>query len=383
MVEAKVFEVRDPGLPRLAQAAEASALMPAQIEHDIDWLAESDHGQNVSAAVVGLYESDGLAGYVPLRYRSDGLLVRFAGVRLGRLPYRMVELFGPGVVARHDGVIPQVLAGLETLPWPFHAVSLQEIPTESPLWQAISAGGAGGFQVVERERAIHHVVDLPRDLDAYLGRFSAKTRGTWKRKAKKLEAECGPLTLRVYHQAHEVVPLLTCIEPVFRLTYHYHLLGRDLSPGNERLVGNLRRWADRGWLRAFVLFGGDRPLAYVIGCVNRRRYSYDMPGYDPRLSPSSPGIILLLRLVEELITHDVADVLDFGGGHADYKQLLATRSYEEANALLIRRTPYAQGVPAFQRALAATARTGAHVLERYQLKSRAKNWLRRRHLRGG
>jgi hypothetical protein len=381
MVVAKVFRAADPGLAALAQQATASELEPGQMEHEIDWLAESDHGHRVSAGVLGLYQDDRLAAYVPFRYRSDGLLFRFANIRLGRMPYRIVELFGPGVIAHNDGLVDEALSQLEALPWPYHAVAVSETPTESPLWRAIAAGRAGSFRTIERERTVHHVVDLPRSFEAYMDRFSAKTRNTWKRKARKLEAEGGPLSLRVYREPDQVEDLLTTVDPLCRLTYHYHLLGRDLSTGNHQLTRNLTRWAQRGWLRGYVLFAGDRALAYVIGCVVRRRFSYDLPGYDPRLAAHSPGIILLLRLIEDLIQGDAADLLDFGGGHADYKKLLATRSYDEASALLIRPTPYAQGIAYLQRGMAITARAGARVLERHQLKSRAKNWLRSLHLR--
>jgi CelD/BcsL family acetyltransferase involved in cellulose biosynthesis len=378
-VTATMFPAQDPALATLAQQAVASALEPHQLEHEIDWVVASDHGQRASAGVLGLFDDGRLAGYVPFRYRADGLLFRFASIRLGRLPYRTVELFGAGIVANHEAMIGEALMRLDAVPWPFHAVAVHEVPTASPLWRAIVSGAAPGFRTIERERGVRHVVDLPASFDAYMARFSAKTRSTSKRKARKLEAD-GPLTLRVYTRPEEVVPLLDTIEPVFRLTYHYHLLGRNLSACNLQLVHNLTSWAHHGWLRAYVLCAGERPLAYVIGSLSRGRYSYDMPGYDPRLAASSPGIVLLLRMIEELIGAG-ATLLDFGAGHADYKQLLATRSFPETSALLVRRTVYAQGVAYFQRGLATGARAGSRLLDRYQLKSRMKNWLRRRRLR--
>jgi hypothetical protein len=379
---AKVFRAQDPELMTLAEQAARSNLRPAQIEHEIDWVADSDHGQQVSGGVLGLFEQDQLAGYVPFRYRTDGLLFRFASVRLGRVPYRIVELFGRGVVAHRDDVSEAALGHLESVPWPFHAVAVHEIPTEAPLWRAIESGRAGDFRTIERERGIHHVVDLPATMDEYLARFSTKTRNTWKRKTKKLESDCGSLSVRVYEAAEEVSDLLGAVEPVSKQTYHYHLLGQNLSPGNSRLAANLGRWARRGWLRGYVLFGGERPIAYVIGSLARRRFSYDMPGYLPALAASSPGMALLLRIIEDLIRTDAADLLDFGGGHADYKKLLATRSFAETSALLVRPTPYARGIAQLQRSMIATSQAGSRLLQRLEWKSRVKNWMRGLHLRG-
>jgi CelD/BcsL family acetyltransferase involved in cellulose biosynthesis len=375
-MQVKVFSAQDPAREILTKQAEEAALLPGQLEHEIDWLFETDHGQKVTGGVLGLFDADRLAGYVPYRYRTDGLLFRMASVRLGRMPYRTVELFGPGVVARDEDVVSEALAQIDAVSEPFHALLLNEVPTDSALWKAVSARTARGFQTIERERGTHHLVDLPRSIDEYRARFSAKTRSTWTRKTRKLESEHGPLSLKVYARPEEVVDLLNTVDPVSKLTYHYHLLGRELSPRNTRLMANLQRWASRGWLRSYVLFAGERAVAYAIGSVARRRYSYDLPGYDPALSSSSPGILLLLRMIEELIESNTADVLDFGGGHADYKALLATRSFSATNALLVRRHPYAQGIAHLQRGMVASTHKVAQLMERYQMKSRMKNWIR-------
>jgi CelD/BcsL family acetyltransferase involved in cellulose biosynthesis len=115
----------------------------------------------------------------------------------------------------------------------------------------------------------------------------------------------------------------------------------------------------------------------------RRRYSYDLPGYDPALSSTSPGILLLLRMIDEMIAADAADLFDFGGGHADYKALLSNRSFSEVNALLVRRRPYAEGIAHLQRGMVAGTHRVAQVMEKLQLKSRIKNWMRGWKLRGG
>jgi hypothetical protein len=379
-VEGRLYGARDPGLAVLEEQAQEAALCPGQLEHEIPWVVDSDHGRDVSGAVLGLFDGQRLAGYVPFRYRADGLLFRVGGIRLGRLPYRTIELFGRGVVANQDHLIAEALSGLRTVPWPFHALAVQETPTESPLWQAIASGAAGEYQTLKRATTVHHVVDLPGSFEAYMAGFSAKTRSTWKRKTRKLESDCGPLRLEVFTEADEVSSMLALIEPVCRLTYHYHLMGHDLSPRNLQLVRNLTGWAQRSWLRTYVLFAGDRPVAYVVGSLSRGRYSYDMPGFDPGLSAASPGILLLLRMVEDLIGVE-ATMLDFGSGHADYKEMLATRSFPEVSALLVRRTPYAQGIAHLQRGVLAAAKSGTQLLDRFQVKSRVKNWVKGRRFR--
>lgn len=256
-----MFGARDPALGILAEKAREAALLPGQLEHEIDWIRDSDHGPRAWAGVLGLYDGEHLAGYLPFRYRADGLLFRVAGVKLGRTPYRTIELFGRGVVAHQDHVIGEALARLHAVPWPFHAVAVNEAPTESPLWRAIAAGAAAPYRTLRRETGVHHLLELPGSCAEYQARFSSKTRSTWKRKARKLEAETGPLRLEVFTEPDSVERMLALVGPVSRLTYHHHLLGRALSPDNRQLVRNLTAWAQRAWLRGYLLLAGERPIA--------------------------------------------------------------------------------------------------------------------------
>jgi CelD/BcsL family acetyltransferase involved in cellulose biosynthesis len=171
---------------------------------------------------------------------------------------------------------------------------------------------------------------------------------------------------------------LRTISPVYFKTYHHSLLQQNLTLENTSLVRNLQQRAGRDWVRAYVLFAGDRPVAYALGYLAGRRFTYELPGYDPDLAAHSPGLILVLRLIEDLITRGEADVLDFGSGDNEYKQLFATRSYLEVSALLVRDGRMARGLAAVYGGLAAVSRLGAEVLARHGVKRRVLGWLRRR-----
>jgi hypothetical protein len=375
-VRTELLLAGDPGLAALAPQMEVPHLYPTQLEHEVSWIARSDHGTKASAAVLALFRDDRLAAYAPLRYRWDGLAMKVAGKRLGALPYRTIQLFGPGVISADEELIPAALSAIDRLPWRFDAFNLFDVPVHSAFWRAVEARALTGFDTLERARHPHYLVDLPDGIDEYMARFSGKSRATFRRKARRLEQECGALSVRTYSRRDEVPALLETIAPVFLKTYHHHLRGENLTPSNEQLARNLTRWADHGWLRAYVLFAAERPIAYVIGSLARRRFSYEMPGYDPEQSAHSPGLLLLLRMIEDLVGHRSASVLDFGSGDNDYKQLFATRSYVEVSALLVRRTARARGIAGLYREFARATRAGALLLERHQVKARVLKWLR-------
>jgi len=71
--------------------------------------------------------------------------------------------------------------------------------------------------------------------------------------------------------------------------------------------------AEKGWLRIFVLYFEDRPAAFWIGTLHCRRLQADRVGFDPAWSEFSPGIFLLLTIIEHCREEDVGAV-DFGYG---------------------------------------------------------------------
>jgi CelD/BcsL family acetyltransferase involved in cellulose biosynthesis len=279
--------------------------------------------------------------------------------------------------------VPRAIEACHELPWPFEAFNLWETPVESPLWRAVERGALAGLRPLERKRAPRYLIDLPSSFDTYLGHFSGKSRATLLRKARRLEELAGPLSVRPYVRPGEMASWLQTIAPVFLKTYHHHLLGLNLTSDNLELLRNLEHCARHGWVRSYVLFAGERPIAYVQGYLAGRQFRYEMPGYDPELGEHSPGLVLLLRLIEDLIGDGAADVVDFGSGDQEYKKLFSTRSYLEVSALLVRSSPRARGTAAIYGALAGASRLGTRLLERHGIKKRMLSWLRRRRPEGG
>ena len=124
--------------------------------------------------------------------------------------------------------------------------------------------------------------------------------------------------------------------------------------------------------------GKHGPIAYTIGYLVARGYFYEMVGYDPDYAEHSPGNELLARLIEDLTKTKSADYVDFGAGDAKYKRYFGNDSYLEISAVLIRKRPYALFAASLEQTLAFTSRLVGNVLDRLQLKSRLKNFLRRK-----
>src|SRR4029077_734183 len=108
-------------------------------------------------------------------------------------------------------------------------------------------------------------------------------------------------------QIHEMVEL---VEAIATKTYHFHLLGQDLTASNKQLIRNLKICAQEGWLRGYELLGDNRPIAYVVGYLVNGCFQSEFTVYHPAFARYSPGILLQLRVIEDLINTGTADFLD-------------------------------------------------------------------------
>lgn len=74
-----------------------------------------------------------------------------------------------------------------------------------------------------------------------------------------------------------------------------------------------------------VLRAGDHIVAVHMGMRSQKTLHYWFPAYDVKFAMFSPGIILLLRLANELDNKEI-EVIDLGKGMSQYKERLMNRS---------------------------------------------------------
>src|SRR4051794_13591567 len=96
-------------LQDLRRKTEFLGVRPRQVEHDLAWLAETDHGERCSAGALVLSAGTELLGYVPLRCRRASLALRVGEISALRLPYTTIQLFGQAVLGEADGLAEAAL----------------------------------------------------------------------------------------------------------------------------------------------------------------------------------------------------------------------------------------------------------------------------------
>jgi len=167
--------------------------------------------------------------------------------------------------------------------------------------------------------------------DEFVRGRSKNTRRNLKKWPKRLEKEFGGGRLRVQWRtrSEELPSLLTEMESIARQTYQRGL-GAGFRSGEESRC-LLRLAAERGWLRACVLYAGEKPIAFWDGFQYGTTYFGQTNGYLPAYREYRPGHYVLLKIIQRLCEEPDAQVMDLGFGDAEYKRELCDDRVDEAS----------------------------------------------------
>ena len=194
------------------------------------------------------------------------------------------------------------------------------------------------LQVFVRQRYRRSYASLGQPFDSYLAGFSAKSRSTLKRKQRRLaERSGGTLDLRCYRTEAEVAHFHDAARRLSARTYQERRLGAGLPDGADA-VAEMKALARRGAMRAWLLFVDGEPVSYLYAPADGKSLIYAHLGYDPDFAEYSPGTVLQLEAMRQLMDEGGFAWFDFTEGDGQHKRLFATGGIDCVDLLLVRRT---------------------------------------------
>jgi CelD/BcsL family acetyltransferase involved in cellulose biosynthesis len=199
--------------------------------------------------------------------------------------------------------------GLKT--WEFHHV----------------VGSQAPFARFARDRFDSLQIELSDGYEAYMQGVQAthgQSISRLRRKTRKLEREHGalrftyhtddPAALETLFRWKSDQYLKTGAVDILRQHWVREVLRRSHSTQTDRFAGVL----------SFVHVDG-RPVAAHLGIRSGHVCHSWFQAYDPEFAPYSPGLTLLLRLVEHAPEANITTI-DLGGGGYDFKRMLTNRA---------------------------------------------------------
>lgn len=326
--------------------------------------ASMDQGRTQLCVVV-IREGGELTCVAPCYIEERTMTLRLSLFPVARWRARCLRAFGDRFVfdraasleerIEQIGLVFEALGAAPDLR--FDLALFQNVAVPGPLWACVDSPARRGPLVpfvASRTCDRVHRLRLPADWDRYVSSMGRKTRNTLKRRDARLSAafDHDVALTRVTEEA-QVPWLLDTIADLYPRTWQgggaHRRFQRRRDPREPRWLAETAR---RGWLRAYVLSGRGRPLAFVLGYQDRGVYYYEETGYDQAWAPLAPGTVLNWRLVADLFVWNKPDVVDFGFGDNQYKRVFGNEELL-AGTLQLAQGSKACTIVAAQRALSA------------------------------
>jgi CelD/BcsL family acetyltransferase involved in cellulose biosynthesis len=212
------------------------------------------------------------------------------------------------------------------------AMLFESIPIGGELWRALlrCASEPGLMLNVIGTPQPHWYLDMPNNFGQYWQSFSAKSRKNLGRLLRSFQH-----TLHHVSKPSEVPALVEQLAMISSRSWQAGRIGLRIK-SDDATRRHLAALASIGALRSYILEHEGSPVAFILGTQYRGRFIVDEMGFDASLRSASPGRILCLLMIQDLLNSQSPLELDFGTGDAAYKQYFGTRHQVVASVVLAR-----------------------------------------------
>jgi hypothetical protein len=263
-------------------------------------------------------------------------MLRFCigGRELGSVKLNALELTTP--FTRLSTNLEESAPSAETLPDGVDAFVIPAQPIEAELPRRLTfLPGLIRYVGPTTER---YSINLRGTFAGYMKKFSAKSRYNLTRSVNKFsELSSGQPCFREFASVHQMAEFYRLADEITRHSWGAQL-GRS-SFADRLPIAELMSLAHKEIARGFVLFHGDRPIAYVFCRALGDHPLYQFVAYDLSYAKWSPGSVLLYLMLERLFAERRFQCLDLGEGTLRYKSFFATDSTRCVRVIYFRRSP--------------------------------------------
>jgi Acetyltransferase (GNAT) domain len=221
------------------------------------------------------------------------------------------------------------------LPGDVRAAIVYSHPAEQPLRRVRLQGDVIRYVRSQYRRVL---IDLNGTYAEYEKRFSSRRRKHFHQALRRLAAASGgAIDWREYRHPSDMQVFYSLAREVSQTTYQEKLVDAGL-PATDTFRHQLAEMAERDSVRGYILFLDQRPIAYQYCPSSGTVITCERIGYDPAYRQHSPGLVLLLLMLESLFAAKCFDIFDLGKGEYAYKETMATSSVPGADIYYFRRT---------------------------------------------
>lgn len=358
----------------------------AVIENDLSWVIATHSKPDSYPVAFFCNEGQSCIGYTLFLVHNSGLPLSVGEVSLGSIPIQQWTLHGGSLLKNsnehtHVQLITGLFSTLRAKMVSRCALLAVGVPSNSTFFKMLQTRSAihKKFHVMQYgHEHLRRFIALPATFEDYLRQLGPKTRADLNRTCRKLREHVGGATvLKSYTEPATIDDFMRQASLVSQKTYQWHLLKRGLRD-HTVFRKRLEEAARRGWLRAYILFCRDQPVAFMVGYLHRGRYYSTDIGYDPDWAIWSVGNALHCEVVRDLIEKvNTARLFDFMGDRPTHQRLSNNISSREAAFYLFPKSLQGSLLYYTFHITDGFSVCAARILDRLNLKLRLRKLIRR------
>jgi CelD/BcsL family acetyltransferase involved in cellulose biosynthesis len=255
------------------------------------------------------------------------LPLRMEKTRLRGVPLRQISPLGT-LYSAHDCLLVRrnSLEALDSAlraakgvlpPWDVFRFS---VSGDSPIYAEVDALARSGDARLEWTQGKQSpYLPLPGTFDEFWAGLSTKRRTSIRSRMKKFKEQSEP-RLRVITLPSEISEVMGIVLGIERASWK-EKEGTSITANPYQVVfyeALTRGFAERAWLRMYLLYLGDRPVAHDIGFHYKNRFFSGKTSFLEELRPLQPGFVLRWMILQDLYRLGVREH-DFMGDPDPYK----------------------------------------------------------------
>jgi CelD/BcsL family acetyltransferase involved in cellulose biosynthesis len=270
---------------------------------------ETELGADQSLAVIEMRRDGVLAGLATTSVDADGTL-RFLGNK------EVTDYLGPVCApSDRDVVADALVSAAEELEW--SSAELFGLPADSGWPEALArAAKSAGYALEEIQQDVCPRIAPLGTYEEYLASLDGKLRHEIRRKARRLEREAGPYSIRTSDRSTLDADLETFYEMHRSSTGPKgRFMHEDVAVLFSRIA---RAFDEEGWLRLTWLEHEGEPLAGTFSFAAKKTWSVYNSAYDHTKGELAPGMVLMAETIR-LAAEAGCGVFDMLRGAEPYK----------------------------------------------------------------
>jgi len=249
---------------------------------------------------------------------------------------------------------------------------IEDLDVSSALYRSVQEQASRGSELfVSHDFQPRRYVDFPAEAAEYWKTFSSRSLSKFRRNLKKF----GKTELERVTELDQIPEFLQAAHDISVESWQSRRFGLRIRNDDAELQ-QLSALAQHGLLRSYLWRIEGRPAAFAVCNQHGGCFHYEEIAFRAEFSQFSPGRTMLHQIVEDLLSHNPPQTLDFGGGDAEYKQQFANRESRSGTVWLVPSTWHARWSVSYLKACRRLRHAARTLIKQSGWGTKARQWIR-------